>query len=73
VVTANAADMLLPEGPLVKFRDGTLVPDGAEYYLISDGRKLQVASASDLTSRGYKEHNAITASLGAYGSCGIVP
>ena len=66
VVTSNAADMALPVGPLVKFRDGTLVKDGTYYYLITDGKKSQFASTSALTSLGYKTSNAISASLSSY-------
>ncbi len=72
VVQSNAADMALSQGPLVKFRDGTLVSEGGLYYLISDGKKLSFASASDLTGRGYKTSNAISASLTNYESGGNV-
>jgi len=72
VVKANASDLSLPQGPLVKFRDGTLVNDGGAYYLISDGKKLQFVSVADLTSRGYKTGNAIKASLAAYEPGGSV-
>jgi hypothetical protein len=66
IVPANAADMALAEGSLVKFRDGTLVLDQGTYYLISDGGKLSFASANDLTDRGYSLANVITGSLGNY-------
>lgn len=66
IVKSNSADLALPQGPLVKFRDGTLVKDGANYYLISDGKKLQFASVADLTGRGYKTANAISARLVNY-------
>jgi hypothetical protein len=72
IVKANAADLALSEGALVKFRDGTLVKDGSDYYLISDGKKLQFASASDLTAKGYKTANAIKAGLANYESGGAV-
>ena len=66
IVKANAADLALPQGALIKFRDGTLVKDGSTYYLISDGKKLSFASASDLAAQGYKKANAISASLANY-------
>src|SRR3989344_198800 len=72
IVSANAADLALAEGSLVKFRDGTLVLDGSTYYLISDGKKKAFSSATDLTNRGYKTSNAISASLSAYVSGGSV-
>ncbi len=72
IVKANAADLGLTHGSLVKFRDGTLVSEGGLYYLISDGKKLSFASASDLTSRGYKTSNAISAGLTNYESGGSV-
>jgi hypothetical protein len=66
IVKSNTADLALPQGPLVKFRDGTLVKDGSTYYLISDGKKLPFASTQALTSLGYKTSNAITGSLTNY-------
>lgn len=72
VTKANPADIALPQGPLIKFRDGTLVKDGSTYYLISDGKKKSFASVSDLTNRGYKTVNVITASLANYESGGAV-
>ncbi|MBI2356194.1 MAG: carboxypeptidase regulatory-like domain-containing protein [Candidatus Doudnabacteria bacterium] len=72
VTKVNPADKALVEGPLVKFRDGTLVKDGADYYLISDGKKLKFASTADLTAKGYKSSNAISGSLGSYESGGGV-
>ena len=72
VVAANAADLALPEGSLVKFRDGTLVKDGDVYYLISDGAKKTFASSDDLVAKGYKLVNVITASLAQYTVGGMV-
>lgn len=72
VVKANAADLALPQGPLIKFRDGTLVNDGGTYFLISDGKKLAFASAADVTAKGYKTSNVIKASLANYESGGSV-
>jgi hypothetical protein len=72
VLVGNAADFALPEGSIIKFRDGTLVKDGSTYYLISDGKKMSFSSASDLTTRGYKVSNAITASLAPYVDGGAV-
>ena len=73
VVKANAADIALPAGPLVKLRDGTLVNDSGSYWIISDGKKLMFSSADDLAARGYEASNAITANLSAYESDGLVP
>jgi hypothetical protein len=56
----------------VKFRDGTLVYDSGNYYLISDRKKLMFASVTDLTNRGYKTTNAIQANISAYESGGTV-
>ena len=72
VARANAADIALTEGAIVKFRDGTLVNDGGTYYLVSDGKKLSFSSTTDLTTRGYKTSNAISASLAAYTGNGSV-
>ena len=72
VARANTADMVLSEGSLVKFRDGTLVKDGADYYLISDGKKLKFTSSADATTRGYNLATAIQATLAAYASGGNV-
>jgi hypothetical protein len=72
IVPSNSSDMALPEGALVKFRDGTLVYEGSTYYLISDGNKLMFTSISDLQDRGYNTANAISASLANYTSGGNV-
>jgi len=72
VVPANAADKALAQGSLVKFRDGTLVKDGATYYLISDGKKLKFSSAADLAAKGYKTGNVISANLQKYELGGTV-
>lgn len=72
IVTANSADLALTEGSLVKFRDGTLVYDGGNYYLISGGTKRMFSSSSDMSARGYMASNAINASLANYASGGTV-
>ena len=72
VARANTADTALAEGPIVKFRDGTLVKDGADYFLVSDGKKLKFASSADLSAKGYSAANAISASLAPYESGGNV-
>jgi len=66
VVAANAADMTLPVGPLVKFRDGTLVNDQGTILVISDGKKIGFRSMNALLTRGYVLKNAINAKLDAY-------
>ncbi len=72
VVPANAADLSLPSGPLVNFRDGTLVQDGSAYYIISDGFKLPFASAASLTNEGYQLSNVIAASLSGYQAGAVI-
>lgn len=72
VVPANAADKALPVGELVKFRDGTLVLDGGNYYIISSGKKVMFTSTSTMQTYGYKPANAISASLSAYESGGTL-
>ncbi|HLD56570.1 MAG TPA: hypothetical protein VJA00_03020, partial [Candidatus Omnitrophota bacterium] len=66
VVAANAADMALPVGPLVKFRDGTLVNDQGTIYVISDGKKLGFRSMNALLTRGYALKNVINGRVDAY-------
>ena len=66
VVPANGSDQALPEGPLVKFRDGTLVNDSGTLYIISDGQKKRFTDASQLVSLGYREGNVIGGSLQNY-------
>lgn len=72
VLQGNTADFALPEGPIMKLRDGTLVLDGSTYYLISDGKKLAFTSTAQLTEKGYKTANAVVTSLSAYESGGNV-
>src|SRR3989344_7275351 len=69
IVPANDADMSLPAGPLVKFRDGTLVIDkdnnnNNQYYIISDGQKRRFATLSRMLDLGYREENVILGSQG---------
>ncbi|TRZ49152.1 hypothetical protein D4S03_08725, partial [bacterium] len=66
VVKANSADLALPAGELVKFRDGTLVKEGAAIFLVSDGKKMLFTSMKAMTDRGYKATNAISASASSY-------
>lgn len=66
VVVANTADMGLPEGSRVKFRDGTLVNDNGAVYVISDGKKIGFRTMNALTSRGYQIDNSISAQLNNY-------
>jgi hypothetical protein len=72
VLKGNAADFALPEGSIMKLRDGTLVLDGSTYYLISDSKKLAFTSTAQLTEKGYKTANAVKTSLSAYESGGNV-
>ena len=70
IVPANDADMSLPAGPLVKFRDGTLVNDNSlganTYYIISEGRKRRFATPQQLVDLGYSLSNVISGLLTAY-------
>src|SRR3989344_1131346 len=66
IVSATDADMALAEGALVKFRDGTIVADGSDYYLISEGKKRKFVSTGAMQNLGYQIANAIAASLSAY-------
>jgi len=65
-VKANAADAVLAQGPLVKFRDGTLVSQNGTYYIISDGLKLPFASQAALASRGYSLTNVLASDVSGY-------
>jgi hypothetical protein len=73
VVPANASDMALPVGPLVKLRDGTLVSQGGVTYIISDGQKLQFASGQALTSRGYNAANVVPDDVSGYTAGATLP
>ena len=66
IVPAGDTDMALAEGALVKFRDGTIVADGSDYYLISEGKKRKFVSTGAMQNLGYQITNAIAGSLGAY-------
>jgi len=72
IVPANDSDMALPEGAVVKFRDGTLVNDNGVYHLISDGMKKRFPHVDNLTLNGYKAANAITADLSTYSDGGVI-
>ena len=64
VVSGNDSDMTLGVGNSVKFRDGTLVKDGSDYYLISDAKKLKFTATP--SSKGYNASLAVNASLANY-------
>jgi hypothetical protein len=66
VVPANAADVALAEGPMVMFRDGTLVVDGSAYYIISEGKKRPFPTYEVFIRLGFKEWNAVRAGLAGY-------
>ena len=66
VVSANAADLGLPAGEDIKLRDGTLVKQGSDYYVISDGRKLKFSSSDQMSALGYKAGGAVLADIGGY-------
>jgi hypothetical protein len=66
VVPANSEDMKLPEGEILKLRDGTLVRDSGNLFIISDGQKRQFLSASSLDKYGYNPSNFIDYGVGKY-------
>jgi hypothetical protein len=66
LVTANSADLSLPEGQVVQLRDGTLVLDNGTYYLISNGKKLPFGSMQSLTNLGYNTNTAVKTGLSNY-------
>jgi hypothetical protein len=68
IVAANAADLALPVGAPVKLRDGTLVRQSGNIYIISNGQKLQFASEQALAMQGYNIVNAISADISIYPS-----
>lgn len=73
LVKANSADLALPLGETVKLRDGALVKQGNDYYVISDGKKIKFSSDAAAAQMGYKLTNAISAGLENYESAGNLP
>ena len=60
IVAANSADAVLAEtSSVMKFRDGTLVQESGNIYLISDGKKCKFASAKAVTDWGYKAEKIV--------------
>ncbi|HEX5429466.1 MAG TPA: right-handed parallel beta-helix repeat-containing protein [Patescibacteria group bacterium] len=66
VVKADSSDLELPTGNLIPLRDGTLVLDGGNYYIISDGAKRQFATPAALSNWGYKSGNAVNTTISSY-------
>lgn len=66
LVPATAADLSLPEGELVRFRDGTLVEDLNNFYIISNGKKLIFANDNSFNWFEYKKANVIKENLVRY-------
>ena len=66
VVAANQADINLPAGEKVKFRDGTLINDNGTIYVISNSKKLGLTSFAVFLNRGYSLTSVISADLAAY-------
>jgi hypothetical protein len=63
---ANDQDMLLPEAPAVKYRDGTLVNDNGTIFLVSEGTKYGFKTWTGFISRGYKLSPVIPGSTADY-------
>lgn len=62
---ALPGDLALPEGPVMVFRDGTLIKDPSNplVYLVTEGQKSGFASESAFNSFGYNFSNVITADV----------
>jgi len=63
VSAATAGDLALAVGPVMIFRDGTLVkgPDSALVYLVANGQKRGFVSAEAFWGLGYSFSNVVTA------------
>lgn len=63
VVAASSEDSTLPVGPVMTFKDGTLVKDPEKplVYLVSSGKKLGFSSADAFLGLGYSFNNVVTA------------
>lgn len=66
IVPINLADVGLPEGPVVKFRDGTLVKQGSAIFIISDGLKRPFTSMGAFLGLGFQLSNVIMADVSGY-------
>jgi len=62
VRAATSADLVLPEGPVMTFPEGTLVKsrNSATVYLIKGGQKRAFTSGSIFLSAGYSFSNILT-------------
>lgn len=68
VVTANSEDNSLPTGPVMVYRDGTLVkgPSDPLVYLVANGQKRGFISGSVYTGLGYSWANVRTAAVNTF-------
>lgn len=68
VVTANSEDSSLPTGPVMVYRDGTLVkgPSDPLVYLVANGQKRGFISGSVYTGLGYSWANVRTAAVNTF-------
>ena len=66
VVSANSADLALPQAANVMFADGTLVNDNGTVFVVFNGQKRGFTSASVFTGLGFKFANVINDSTAGY-------
>lgn len=66
IIPANQYDLALPQGELVKIRDGTLIKYEDMYYIISEGKRLPFVSLDALRRRGYKLENVMNTDISGY-------
>jgi len=65
VAQATGTDLALPVGPIMIFRDGTLIkgPGDPLVYLVTNGIKRPFQSADDFHGLGYSFFNIVTANV----------
>jgi hypothetical protein len=69
LVKASSADLILPDGGVAPFADGTLVldtTDGKTVYIIDNGRKRGFTTAEVFNKLGYKFSQAVKGNLSKY-------
>lgn len=65
-VEASDFDMRLPEAPVLRYRDGTMVSDNGTVYLIFAGKKYGFSSWSSFANRGYLQSAIIFGNTQGY-------
>lgn len=68
VVPATVADSALPTGSLVKLRDGTLVNNNSNLFIVSDAKARKFRSLISFQNLGYSVSNAVSLDLVNYES-----